>query len=113
VHHTTIHKEKSNNTQQCIKFYYSIFIWSSTYFGLCFRLMMMGGVSPETCWASYKYGIIKFDTLLHLVRFFFMNCTSWDSSEASTSVFFSFIRYLKTRFIYLVTLNLIIHAPWS
>jgi hypothetical protein len=20
---------------------------------------MMGGVSPETCWASYKYGIIK------------------------------------------------------
>jgi hypothetical protein len=21
---------------------------------------MMGGVSPETCWASYKYGIIKF-----------------------------------------------------
>jgi hypothetical protein len=25
-----------------------------------FRLLMMGGVSPETCWASYKYGIIKF-----------------------------------------------------
>ena len=24
-----------------------------------FRLLMMGGVSPETCWASYKYGIIK------------------------------------------------------
>ena len=23
-------------------------------------LLMMGGVSPETCWASYKYGIIKF-----------------------------------------------------
>jgi hypothetical protein len=21
---------------------------------------MMGGVTPETCWASYKYGIIKF-----------------------------------------------------
>jgi len=21
---------------------------------------MMGGVAPETCWASYKYGIIKF-----------------------------------------------------
>jgi hypothetical protein len=20
---------------------------------------MMGGVSPETCWASYKYGIIQ------------------------------------------------------
>ena len=25
-----------------------------------FRLLMMGGVSPETWWASYKYGIIKF-----------------------------------------------------
>jgi len=25
-----------------------------------FRLLMMGGVSPETFWASYKYGIIKF-----------------------------------------------------
>jgi hypothetical protein len=30
---------------------------------------MMGGVSPKTCWASYKYGIINFDTLLHLVGF--------------------------------------------
>jgi hypothetical protein len=34
-----------------------------------FRLLMMGGVSPETCWASYKYGIINVDTLLHLVGF--------------------------------------------
>jgi hypothetical protein len=25
-----------------------------------FRLLMMGGISLETCWASYKYGIIKF-----------------------------------------------------
>ena len=25
-----------------------------------FRLLMMGGVSPETRWALYKYGIIKF-----------------------------------------------------
>jgi hypothetical protein len=25
-----------------------------------FRLLMLSGVSPETCWASYKYGIIKF-----------------------------------------------------
>ena len=24
-----------------------------------FRLLTMDGVSPETCWASYKYGIIK------------------------------------------------------
>jgi hypothetical protein len=33
MHHSTIHKEKSNKMQQCIKFYYSIFIWSSTCFG--------------------------------------------------------------------------------
>jgi hypothetical protein len=33
----------------------------------------MGGVSPETCWASYKYGIINFDTLLHVTEFFYMN----------------------------------------
>jgi hypothetical protein len=33
----------------------------------------MGGVSPETCWASYKYEI-NFDTLLHIVGFFYMNC---------------------------------------
>jgi hypothetical protein len=84
---------KCNNVP---KFYYSIFIWSSTCFGrhtahhqepkialaasgfsyvegcwmcswwtvsgtvYCFRFLMMGGVLPETCWASYKYGIIKF-----------------------------------------------------
>jgi len=33
----------------------------------------MGGVSSKTRWASYKYGIINFDTLLHLVGFFCMN----------------------------------------
>jgi len=33
MHHRTIHIEKSNNIQQCIKIYYSIFIWSSTCFG--------------------------------------------------------------------------------
>jgi len=33
VHHSKIHKEKSNKMQQCIKIYYSTFIWSSTCFG--------------------------------------------------------------------------------
>jgi hypothetical protein len=36
---------------------------------------MMDDVSPETCWASYKYGIIYFDTLLHLVGFLCINFT--------------------------------------
>jgi len=138
MHHSTIHKEKSKRCNNVSKFYYSIFIWSSTCFGrhtahhkepkaalaasgfshvvgcwtcswwtlsgtVClttstyytsnnlprcqaqcawqrppttclttfhvwktigcqcsFRLLMMGGMSPETCWASYKYEIIKF-----------------------------------------------------
>jgi len=30
---------------------------------------MMSGVSLETCWASYKHGIINFDILLHLVGY--------------------------------------------
>jgi hypothetical protein len=38
-----------------------------------FRLLMMGGVSPETRWVLFKYGIIKFDMLLHLAGFFSKN----------------------------------------
>ena len=111
-------KKNSTRCNNVSKFYYSIFIWSSTCFGrhtvhhqepktalaasgfsyvkgcwMCrggrcqeqcawqrppttrpttfhvwktrgyqcsFRLLMMGGMSPETCWASYKYRIIKF-----------------------------------------------------
>jgi hypothetical protein len=34
-------------------------IWKTRGCQCRFRLLMMGGVSPETCWASYKYGIIK------------------------------------------------------
>jgi hypothetical protein len=32
---------------------------------------MMGGVSPDTCWASYKYGIINSSTRSHLVGYFY------------------------------------------
>jgi len=111
-------KKNPTRCNNVSKFYYSIFIWSSTCFGrhtahhqepklhrqplvfdtwkvvgrvvgghceaecawqrppttrpttfhawkprgcqCSFRLLMMGGVLPETCWASYKYGIIKF-----------------------------------------------------
>jgi hypothetical protein len=49
-------------------------VWKTRGCQCSFRLLMMGCVSPETCWALYKYGIIKFDKLLHLVGFFFMNC---------------------------------------
>ena len=49
-------------------------VWKTRGCQCSFRLLMMGGMLPETCWASHKYGIIKFDTLLHLVGFLFMNC---------------------------------------
>jgi len=35
-------------------------VWKTRGCQCSFRLLMMGGVSPETCWASYKHGIIKF-----------------------------------------------------
>jgi len=44
-------------------------IWKTRGCQCSFRLLMMGGVLPKTCWASYTYGIINFDTLLHLVGF--------------------------------------------
>ena len=50
---------------------------------LCsFRLLMMGGVSPETCWASFKIRNNKnVDTLLHLVGVFHCkNCTMMHGS---------------------------------
>jgi len=34
-------------------------VWKTTGCQWSFRLLIMGGVSPETCWASYKYVIIK------------------------------------------------------
>ena len=38
-------------------------VWKTRDCQRSFRLLMMGGVSPETCWASYKYGTIK--VLIH------------------------------------------------
>jgi hypothetical protein len=37
----------------------SFHVWKTRGCQCNFRLLMMGGVSPETCWASYNYGIIK------------------------------------------------------
>jgi len=35
-------------------------VWKTRGCHCSFRLLMMGDVSPETCWASYEHGIIKF-----------------------------------------------------
>jgi hypothetical protein len=52
---------------------------------------MMGNVSPETCWASYKHGIINFDTLLHLVGYFCMNYTMRHGSTNTSSPLFDLL----------------------
>jgi len=35
-------------------------VWKTRDCQCSFRLLMMGDVSPETCWASYKCGIINY-----------------------------------------------------
>jgi hypothetical protein len=48
VHHSTIHTEKFNKMQQCIKIYYFIFIWSST----CFTQHTAHHQEPKTALAA-------------------------------------------------------------
>jgi len=48
-------------------------IWKTRGCQCSFRLLMMGGVSPETCRALYKYGIIKFWYIAASCWIFFMN----------------------------------------
>jgi len=45
-----------------------------------FRLLMMGGVSPETCWASYKYEI-KFSYTIASCWIFYVNYTMMRGSK--------------------------------
>ena len=49
---------------------------------------LWGGVSPETCWASYKYEIKHFDTLLHLVGFS-MWIILWCTDPRTSSIIYS------------------------
>jgi hypothetical protein len=44
------------------------------------KLSMIWATDRPSSGASYKYGIINFDTLLHLVGFFCMNCTMMHGS---------------------------------
>jgi hypothetical protein len=45
-------------------------LWKTRGCQCIFRLLMMDGVSPETCLALCKYGIINVNTLMHLVGFY-------------------------------------------
>jgi hypothetical protein len=42
----------------------TVHVWKTRGCQCSFRLLMMGGVSPKTCWALNKYGIIKFNTYI-------------------------------------------------
>jgi hypothetical protein len=54
-----------------------------------FRLLMLGGVSPETCWASFKTRNYKnFVTLLHLVGFFTVRIVLWCTDPRSSNIFY-------------------------
>jgi len=55
-------------------------VWKTRGCQCSFRLLMMGGVSPETCWASYKYGIITFWYIVASCWIFFTNCTMMHGS---------------------------------
>jgi hypothetical protein len=55
MHHTTIHKEKSNKMQQCIKLYYSIFIWSSS----CFGRHIAHHQEPKTALAASGFSYVE------------------------------------------------------
>jgi hypothetical protein len=55
-------------------------LWKTRGCQCSIRLLMMSGVLPETCWASYKYGIKRFWYLLASCWIFFMNCTMMHGS---------------------------------
>jgi hypothetical protein len=65
-----------------------------------FRLLMMGGVLPKTCWASYKYGIIKFWYIVASCWNFFMNSEDLFAKrytmQASNVVYNSFTKIWDT-----------------
>jgi len=58
----------------------TFYVWKTRGCQCSFRLLMMGDLSPETYWALYKYGIIKFWYIVASCWIFFMNCTMMHGS---------------------------------
>ena len=61
-------------------------VWKTRDCQCSFRLLMMGGMSPEICWASYKYGIIQFWYIVASCWIFFMNFTMMHGSTVPDNV---------------------------
>jgi len=55
-------------------------VWKTRSCQCSFRLLIIGGMSPETCWASCKYGIIKFWYIVASCWVFLINCTMMHGS---------------------------------
>jgi hypothetical protein len=61
----------------------------------CFRLLMMGGVSPETCWASHKYGIIKFWYIVASCWIFLYELWSTENFLCVWKIYITFAEYFS------------------
>jgi len=68
-------------------------VWKTRGCQCSFRLLMMGGVSPETCWASYKYGITKFWHIVASCWIFSLWTVLW-CTDPRTSSSFAFTRHI-------------------
>jgi len=66
-------------------------VWKTRGCQCCFRLLMMGGVSLETCWVSYKYGIIKFGYNVASCWIFLYECQTSTTSVCLLHDHFGFI----------------------
>jgi hypothetical protein len=55
VHHSTIYEEKSNKMKNVLKFYYFLFIWSST----CFGRHTAHQQEPKTALAAPGFSYVK------------------------------------------------------
>ena len=74
--HTAHHQEPKTALAAsgfaCVEGCWTCSCWTLSGSVSSFRLLMMGGVSPETCWASYKYEI-KFWYTVASCWIFFVN----------------------------------------
>jgi len=71
-------------------------VWKPIGCQCSFRLLMMGGVSPETCWALSKYGLIK---VWYIVAscWIFLYEFYYDARIHQHQVYNGIIRWLKTQ----------------
>jgi hypothetical protein len=90
VHHSTFHTENSTRCNNVSKFI-TPYLYEAQHF--------LGNTPPETCWASYKYGVINFDTLLHLVGFSVW-IVLWCTDPQTSNILMWFLMHRSTNIKY-------------